>query len=181
MKDIDVISTGYRSVVCCVALLVFAGCTATGPIGPRVAVMPAPGKPFEVFAAEDRMCRQYAEQSLGLTPEEAASRSFAGSAAAGTAIGAVGGELIGGNRQGASVGAGMGLLAGSAAGSNQAAYASRDAQQRYDIAYEQCMYAKGNQIPSSAPYQPRVIYYPPPPPAPAPAYNPPPPPPPSGQ
>jgi uncharacterized protein YcfJ len=108
--------------------------------------MPAPGKPFEVFAAEEHLCRQYAEQSIGLSPDAAASKNFVGSAVAGAAIGTAAGALLGG-REGAPVGAGVGLIAGSAAGSNQAAYASRDAQWRYDIAYKQCMYAKGNQIP----------------------------------
>jgi hypothetical protein len=152
-------SIRYRRVIYCSALLVFSGCMTTGPIGPKVAVMPAPGKPFEVFVAEERECRQYAEQSIGLTPESAASKSFAGSAVAGTAIGTAAGALLGG-RQGAAEGAGMGLIVGSAAGSNEAAYSSRDAQRRYDIAYEQCMYAKGNQVPG---YQPQQQIPPPPP------------------
>ena len=139
-------SIWYRRVVYCSALLMFSGCMTTGPIGPRVAVMPAPGKPFEVFAAEEHLCRQYAEQSIGLSPDAAASKNFAGSAVAGAAIGTVAGALLGG-REGAPVGAAVGLVAGSSAGSNQAAYSSRDAQWRYDNAYTQCMYAKGNQIP----------------------------------
>jgi hypothetical protein len=139
-------SIWYRRVAYCSALFIFSGCTTTGPIGPKVAVMPAPGKPFEVFVAEEHLCRQYAEQSIGVTPNEAASKNFAGSAVAGTAIGTAAGALLGG-RQGAATGAGVGLLAGSAAGSNEAAYASRDAQWRYDNAYSQCMYAKGNQVP----------------------------------
>ena len=35
------------------------------------------------------------------------------------------------------------MVAGSASGTSQAAYAGADAQRRYDIAYQQCMYAKG--------------------------------------
>ena len=35
--------------------LALGGC-ATAPSGPRVAVMPAPGKPFEVFVEEDKLC-----------------------------------------------------------------------------------------------------------------------------
>jgi hypothetical protein len=46
----------------------------------------------------------------------------------------------------------MGLLFGLASGSD-AGYAGGYAlQRRYDTAYEQCMYAKGNQIPGFAPY-----------------------------
>ncbi|ERE14894.1 hypothetical protein O166_23265, partial [Pseudogulbenkiania ferrooxidans EGD-HP2] len=33
---------------------------ATLPTGPTVAVMPAPGKPFDVFAQEEQQCRAYA-------------------------------------------------------------------------------------------------------------------------
>jgi hypothetical protein len=164
-------STWNRNVTYCLALLACAGCATPHPMGPRVSVMPAPGKPFEMFVAEEHECRQYAEQSLGLTSDAAASKSFAGSAVAGTAIGTAAGALLGG-RDGAAVGAGVGLLAGSAAGSNQAAYSSRDAQWRYDNAYKQCMYAKGNQVPGYQFQQPAtppphggaVPYLPPPPP-----------------
>jgi hypothetical protein len=170
-------SIWYRRVVYCSVLLMFSGCMTTVPIGPRVAVMPAPGKPFEVFAAEEHLCRQYAEQSIGITPDSSASRNYAGTAVAGTAIGTAAGALLGG-REGAPVGAGVGLIAGSAAGSNQAAYSSRDAQWSYDNAYTQCMYAKGNQIPGyhyqlqqqipppppNTGYRQAVPYLPPPPP-----------------
>lgn len=157
-----------RGVVCCSALLLIAGCVTTVPTGPRVAVMPAPGKPFEVFASEDHMCRQYAEQSIGASPNDSAKTNALEATAAGVAIGTAVGALAGG-REGAPTGAAVGLLAGSAAGSDQAAYASHDAQWRYDISYEQCMYAKGNQVPGYRMQQ----QVPPPPPG----YRPPPPPP----
>jgi hypothetical protein len=144
------ISTYYRGAGYCLALLVLAGCATNTPMGPRVAVMPAPGKPFEVFAAEDRMCRQYAEQSIGLSPNEVASQNAAATTAAGVAIGTAAGALLGG-REGASSGAAAGLIVGSTAGLDQAAYASRDTQWRYDIAYQQCMYAKGKQVPPPPP------------------------------
>ena len=155
-----------------VALL--AGCVAV-PTGPRVAVMPAPGKPFDLFVLEERECRRYAEQSIGLTRNDVSAQNVVGSAAVGTAVGAAAGALVGGER-GAAAGAGVGLLAGTASGSSQAAYAGADAQRRYDVAYQQCMYAKGNQIPGYAqPYRYRQwapaeapvetpYYYPPPPP-----------------
>ena len=138
--------------------LVLAGC-ATAPSGPRVAVMPAPGKPFEVFVEEDRFCRNYAEQSIGQSRNEAATKNFAGAAAVGTAVGATAGALSGG-RGSTGGGAATGLVVGSMVGAGESANASRDAQRRYDIAYEQCMYAKGNQIPGA----PQPAYYPPPPP-----------------
>jgi hypothetical protein len=138
--------------------LVLSGC-ATAPSGPRVAVMPAPGKPFEVFVEEDKLCRSYAEQSIGQSRDEAATKNFAGAAAVGTAVGAVAGSLSGGHGSTGS-GAATGLVIGSVVGAGQSADASQDAQRRYDIAYEQCMYAKGNQIPGA----PLPAYTPPPPP-----------------
>lgn len=144
-----------------------AGC-ATAPMGPRVAVMPAPGKPFDQFVVEERSCRQYAEQSVG-APNDAAAQNFAGAAVAGTVIGAAAGAAAGGH-EGAGTGAAVGLVTGSAVGARQGAYASRDAQRRYDIAYEQCMYAKGNQLPGypyrqlAPEYRNAPAPYPPPPP-----------------
>lgn len=160
---------------------ILAGC-ATYPNGPSVAVMPAPGKPFDLFVAEEQQCRQFAQQSIGgATAQQAATNSAVESIAVGTALGAAAGAAMGGSGQnGAGTGAAMGMLTGAAMGSQASQYSGREAQRRYDIAYEQCMYAKGNQLPQSSAYQPRVIYSQPPAPseAQAPYYNSPPPPPP---
>lgn len=168
------------SIFAAIFLGLLAGC-ASIPNGPSVAVMPAPGKPFDLFVAEDNMCRQFAQQSIGTSANQAATESAAKSIAVGTAIGAVAGA-IGGNSNSAGTGAAIGLLSGAAIGSDEARYSGYEAQRRYDIAYEQCMYSKGNQIPQASHYQPQVIYSQPPAPptAPAPSYYPPPPPP-SGQ
>jgi hypothetical protein len=160
----------WKRIACGLVVAGLAGC-ATVPTGPRVAVMPAPGKPLDLFAAEDRYCRQYAEQSIGLTPNQANAQSFVDSAALGTVIGAAAGAAVGGHH-GAQTGAAAGLVTGSAVGAGQGAYASGDAQRRYDIAYEQCMYAKGNQLPGypyrqpgpPAEYRSAPPPYPPPPP-----------------
>ncbi len=166
-----------RIYIIAVALLgTLAGCASVQPNGPSVAVMPAPGKSFDLFAAEDHQCRQYAEQSIGTSAGQAATDSEVKSVAAGTVIGAAAGALAGGN-QGAGAGAAFGMLAGAAMGTGAGNYSGREAQRRYDIAYEQCMYAKGNQLPQASSYQPRVIYTQPPASL-APAYYPPPPPPP---
>ena len=166
-----------RYSILAVALLgVLAGCVSV-PNGPSVAVMPAPGKSFDLFVAEDNMCRQFAQNSIGTSANQAATDSEVKSIAVGTAIGAVAGTLMGGH-QGAGSGAAVGMLGGAAIGSGEANYSEREAQRRYDIAYEQCMYSKGNQLPQGGYYQPRVRHVQPP--APAPTYYPPPPPP-SGQ
>lgn len=166
-----------KPIIAAACLGVLAGC-ATVPTGPSVAVMPAPGKPFDQFAAEDRECRQYAQQSIGTTAGQAANDAQMKSIAAGTAIGAVAGAVAGGHHD-AGTGAAVGMVTGAAVGSGEAGYSGREAQRRYDIAYEQCMYAKGNQLPQAPGYQPRIIYTQPPAPAVVPAqpYYPPPPPP----
>ena len=131
-------------------LVVVSGC-ATVPTGPSVTVFPAPGKPFEQFQADDAACRQWAEQRLGISPQETANQNTVAGAVIGTAIGAGLGAAIGsasGNvGTGAAIGAGTGLLVGTAAGADRGYYYGRSAQRRYDIAYQQCMYAKGNQVP----------------------------------
>lgn len=140
--------------------LTLAGC-ASMPSGPRVAVMPSPGKPFELFVQEDNICRQFAEQSIGKSANDTGAQTFATSAVTGTAIGATVGGLMGGSDS-AATGAGMGLMAGSMIGAGESNYSVSDAQRRYDIAYQQCMYAKGNQLPGQQ-YQGNVTYPPPPP------------------
>ena len=150
---------------------VFAGC-ANVPTGPSVAVMPAPGKPFDLFVGEDKECRQFAQQSIGTTAGQAATSSAEESIAVGTGLGAVAGVLSGGGQRGAGTGAAIGMLGGAAMGSGASRHSGNEAQRRYDIAYEQCMYAKGNQLPQSSAYRPRIIYSQPPAPA---QYNPPPP------
>jgi hypothetical protein len=93
-----------------------SACTAI-PTGPSVLVLPAVGKPMDVFQTEEGECRSYARQQLGTAPEQTAS-----------------GRML---------------------------------QARYDIAYIQCMYAKGNVVPGVAAPGPSVAIPPPgtPPPA----------------
>lgn len=133
-------------------LLALSGC-ATLPTGPSVMVLPTPGKPFEVFQAEDAACRRWAEQRLGLSPQESYDQNAATGAAVGTVVGAGIGALLGaasGNAgAGAAIGAGGGLLAGTATGADAGQVYGQQAQRRYDNTYLQCMYASGNQIPGT--------------------------------
>jgi hypothetical protein len=153
---------------------------ATMPTGPSVMSLPGDGKSFEEFRADDAVCRQFAyEQIGGVTGQEAAQRSATTSALVGTALGAAAGAAIGSASghmgAGAAIGGGAGLLYGSAIGSSYAEGSYYATQRRYDHAYMQCMYLKGNQIPGyrRATRAPRERYYAPPPP---PDYPPPPPP-----
>ena len=162
------------------AVLMLAACT-TMPTGPAVMVLPGTGKSFDQFRFDDGECRQFASAQVGgSSPDGASESSGVKSAAVGTAVGAAAGALIGG-RGGAATGAGVGLIAGSASGAGAAGYSQRSLQQRYDVGYQQCMYAKGHRVPVAgrfettrpAPTGPST-YAPPPPPPPG---TPPPPPP----
>ena len=130
-------------------VVMLSGC-ATMPTGPMVPVLPGPGKPFEVFMADDTLCRQWAQQQIGgASPSQTANQNLA----SGATVGAL-------------VGAAMGAAIGAATG-NAGAASEYQLQRRYDIAYQQCMYAKGNQIPGAV-RSPTRSYVPPPPPPPPP-------------
>jgi hypothetical protein len=164
-----------------VAVVPLLGACATVPTGPSVMVLPGSGKPFEVFQADDDSCRQWAHRQSGVAPNDAVASSAVGGATIGTllggALGAAIGAAAGNPGMGAAVGAGSGLVLGTATGANAGAHAGMTVQQRYDAAYTQCMYAKGNQVPMAAQWTPRRAGYaaPPPPPPPPPANAPPPP------
>jgi hypothetical protein len=97
-----------------------------------VTVLPGAGKSFEQFQTDDVVCRQWASQQTGTTRARASGSS--------AAEGAGGGTLLG---------AGLGgLLAGTAVGAGAGRRAGDQVQHRYDNAYEQRMYAKGNQVPA---------------------------------
>jgi hypothetical protein len=145
--------------------LIFSGC-ATLPTGPSVNVLPAPGKPFDQFMAEDATCRQYAERQIGMSPQETANQNAVTGAGVGTVIGAGAGALLGAASghpgAGAAIGAGTGLLFGTAAGASSGQVYGGEAQRRYDNTYLQCMYSKGNQVPSAVRRPVRRYYAAPP-------------------
>ena len=155
-------------------LLLLGGCV-TQPTGPSVAVMPSPHKPFEVFREDQAICKEYASQQVAGQSQMGNNQQVL-TGVAGTVLGAGLGAAIGGGR-GAAIGAGAGALGGTAVGASQAERTTMSVQQRYNIAYEQCMYSRGNQVPGYVQPAPQG-YAPPPPPPPPPGYPPPPPPPP---
>lgn len=154
-------------IISSLALLALAGCV-TLPTGPSVRVLPGQGKPFEQFQVDDAVCRQWAERSIGISPQETVNQSAVSGAVVGTAIGAGVGALLGaaaGNPgAGAAIGAGSGLLVGTASGAEAGNISGWEAQRRYDNTYVQCMYAKGNQVPGTVrSYRMRGTAPPPPP------------------
>jgi hypothetical protein len=161
------------------ALVALSAC-ATIPTGPNVMVWPGPGKPFEVFQSDDAGCRQYASQQVG-GQVESANQTLASGAAVGTILGAGLGAAIGAGsgNAGAAVGFGAasGAIMGTAVASGPYYGAQGEIQRRYDHAYLQCMYMRGNQVPGAQTYRravppPPSSAYPPPPSG---AYPPPPP------
>nr|WP_294509385.1 YMGG-like glycine zipper-containing protein [uncultured Rhodopila sp.] len=137
-----------RAAIILTPLLLLSAC-ASEPLGPTVAVMPAPGKPFDVFQSDQSVCRDFASQQVQGGAQQA-NNNQVGTAVIGTLLGAGLGAAIGGGR-GAAIGAGAGALGGTAVGAGPAGQAQYSLQQRYDLGYSQCMYARGNQVPGYLP------------------------------
>jgi len=156
--------------------LLLAAC-ASVPDGPSVMALPGTGKGMEQFRTDDAYCRQFSlQQSGGRSAEQNAIDSGVRSAAVGTLLGAAAGAAMGGH-EGAGVGAGTGLVVGGLAGTEAAERSAYGTQQRYDIAYVQCMYEKGHRVPVSGRLtveRSRSGHPPPPPSSPYPASPPPP-------
>jgi hypothetical protein len=133
-------------------LLAFGSC-ASVPTGPTVTVLPAPGKPFDVFQADDAVCRHWAQQQIGgASPRRTGDRSTLGGAGvgalAGAGLGAAVGAATGNVGAGAAIGGATGAVGGASAGSSRGSSSAGQLQRQYDIAYQQCMYSKGNQVAS---------------------------------
>ena len=142
------------------AALLAAGC-AEMPVGPSVAVMPGANKPFDIFMQDDQLCRSWASHAIGLPGHDAAAARMLASALAGATIGALAGAAVGDHRS-AGAGAAMGTVIGASAGATQGGFTATHAQRRYDIAYQQCMYSKGNLV-AGSPYGGHGWLPPPPP------------------
>jgi hypothetical protein len=69
----------------CLALLsgvILLGGCASLPSGPQVIVLPGAGKSYDEFLANDRLCCQYAERSIGMSSSGDAGRRATGVGAA---------------------------------------------------------------------------------------------------
>jgi len=126
-----------------IAAAALAGCV--GAMAPTVAVMPGPNKPFDHFAQDQAVCEQYADQQIAPLRQQANDQGF-GTALLTTVLGAGLGAAIGGGH-GAGIGAASGAVLGTAFGASNNQAAGYGIQQQYNLAYAQCMYARGNQVP----------------------------------
>lgn len=133
--------------------IALAGCVSP-PQAPTVMVLPGSDKTYESFQHDDVICRNAASRGVGDEANNANNNGVA-TAAAGTAIGATAGALIGsaggprGAAGGLAVGAASGLLVGSAVAGNNSGGTRSSLQDQYNVTYVQCMYAKGNKIPQA--------------------------------
>jgi uncharacterized protein YcfJ len=134
-----------KATVAMLAVATVLQACAQPPMGPMVSVMPAPRKSFQAFQDDQVLCKNYASQSVA-GQAEAANNQAVGGAVLGTVLGAGLGAAIGGGR-GAAIGAASGAALGTGVGANNSGYAQMSIQQRYDNAYAECMYSKGNQVP----------------------------------
>ncbi|HWA92517.1 MAG TPA: hypothetical protein VG889_20965 [Rhizomicrobium sp.] len=150
--------------------VLLAGC-ATEPLGPTVPVMPAQGKSMQAFQQDEDYCEQYAgDRAQGKVKQ--ANDTELRNGVIGAALGAGLGALAG-NTKGAVAGGLIGGAIGTTAG---AGYDQHRVQRTYDVAYAQCMTARGNEV-GMRRHPRRARYDYPPPPPPGDNYPPPPPPP----
>jgi hypothetical protein len=153
-----------------VIVVVGLGGCASIPTGPTVMVLPGRGRTLEQFQGDDLFCRQWAAQQVATKPAAASEQTVAMSADTGIPVEADPGSATGAAAdnpaEGPPIGAGSGLVGGTAVGLDASRAEVGSVQWRYDVAYEQCMYAKGHRIPiiMQAPRQGSGTPPPPPPP-----------------
>lgn len=153
-----------------IAAFMVAGC-ATQPDGPDVPVAPGAGKSWNAFQQDDYACRDFANGRVAGRAQNTNDHAIL-STIIGAGLGAALGGAVGGGN-GAGIGAAAGGVAGSAYGANDTERSQYRLQRQYDLAYAQCMAAKGNDVPPPFGYRhrrdrdygppPRDDYGPPPP------------------
>ena len=125
------------------AVALLAGCD-TMPERPTVTALQGADKGFDEFRTDDVECRQYAHaQVSGVTPASADHASGVTSTAPSSAICVAVGAAIDG-RGSAAAGSRTGSLID---GTDAAQFVGYGLQQRYNCAYVQCMYLKGDKVP----------------------------------
>jgi hypothetical protein len=156
--------------------LTVAGC-AVAPTAPTVMVLPGTQSSPSQFQIDNFACQQQA-QALLAGAVQSANDQAAANIVVGTMMGAAVGALMGqGYYYGSDSvawGAGTGLLIGGVASGGSSQVASYSLQQRFNIAYVQCMYQRGHQVPGWVRTRHQAPAVPPPPPNyPPPNYPPP--------
>jgi outer membrane lipoprotein SlyB len=139
----------YRRAVAVLAAAILLTACVAPPLGPTIPASPGANRSFDVFAADQAACQQYAAAQTAPTAY-AANNQAVGGAILTTALGAALGGAIGGG-YGAGIGAASGAALGTVAGASGSGYAQMSLQQQYDVMYAQCMTAHGNSVPGFSP------------------------------
>jgi hypothetical protein len=141
-------------------LLMLAGCVPP-PVGPRVAVLPAPGKSVEEFEADDAACRLDAAQQTGLTQPHILEQHELRNAVLGPLLGGAAGAALGAAFGAAAGNAGLGAAAGAGpvvlgtAGGRAAGYGAPGLQGAMTGPTSSAWLPRGNQVPSVPGLAPR--------------------------
>jgi len=158
-------TTIFPTILALGVAMTLGGC-AYAPTGPTVMVLPGSQKTPDQFQADYAACQQEV-QALLAPSVDAANNQAASNVVIGTVIGAAAGALLGQGSYNpgaaAAWGAGTGLLIGSAGAGGYSQVSSYSLQQRFNFAFLQCMYQRGNQVPGYRRQAPVVAPPPPPP------------------
>ena len=125
-----------------IGLLVCSPAVPCSPSAPQSASFPLTSR--SVFPAGS-MVRPICQQPVAGMAEKANNRAL-GTAASGTALGLALGAATG-DGHAATFGGVSGAAIGGTIGADQSERAGYSLQRRYDIAFAQCMYSRGNQVP----------------------------------
>jgi hypothetical protein len=139
------------------ALALLAGC-AQQPIGPTAGVTPGPGKTDAVFQADMNACKQTASTAIA-GQVDAANRS----AMTGVLTSAAAGVLSNGVANAATSATGDTASQAAAGGIQNSQASQGNIQAVYDTAFNNCMYARGENVPGMAPQPPQpevAVYHP---------------------
>ncbi len=133
-------------VAAAVQLIVLAGCVPQ-TMAPTVVVTPGPSKSSADFATDLTGCSAQANQQMA-PAVQAANNQIVGNALLGAAFGSSTSAAAGASNNAAgATGAATGVAAGAAA----AQTAQVTLRQQFNVAYSQCMYAKGDIVPGMTP------------------------------
>jgi hypothetical protein len=134
------------SIAAAAQLIVLAGCVPQ-TMAPTVVVTPGPSKSAADFGADHTACAAQANERMAPVIQ-AANNQIVGNALLGAAFGGGSTAAAGGSNSavGATAAAGATI-----AGAANAQTAQATLQQQFNVAYSQCMYAKGDIVPGMTP------------------------------
>ncbi len=141
----------WMSIAATAQIIVLAGCVPA-VMAPSVAATPGPGKMPTDLASDTTACAAQANQQMA-PAIQAANNQVAGTVLLNAVIGGGGSAAAGASN---SEVAANSVANGATAGAANAQAAAATLQQQYDVAYSQCMYARGDNVP---PYYMQPVYY----------------------